>query len=322
MRLNSSIKILERFCPYTFQPGAKVIIPFTSQGVTVYPKEIRMHGGETFPIQIQGSIDKFMTTLDLERGEVRVFGRGETQFQFSLKNEAGKVVFNLEKGDESLFSKFKLPTAKQSHILQLPRLSFGVTKSQEFEKIVSRQNLQEILPIWFRFGAMMDKCEVPKGESLLSLLKEKGWIPLFRTGFSSLFYPESEDKNRYGYPLPPIRQGENPLSILRFGYEKILQLILDEKEEEIHFLSGMSEISKAGRATLIPFNKGYADFEWTKGFLRRVRLVATDAGKILIKFPKRHRKARLNGAKSISLLPSLELDLTSGSEYFLDHFEE
>jgi hypothetical protein len=336
-----NIKIAERFRPFSHTPGTKFPIPCTgqgaSQGIQVYPSALRLFpSGELIPLSINGPVNKFTVILDLEKGCIQVFGEGASgYFRYSIFGEGEKLYFKQEKPKSSLLPE-KSPFVFAQELPPLmprERLSLGVSKVLDWDLVVRRRNMAEILPVWFRLGQMVQMVpqgDLKQGSSLLhqflqaeGLALEPSFFSVFDTGFSGVFFPEPEDKNHLGYSLPPIPSNTDPLALLSVGANKLLSLFFQEKEGAFYLLADALHHFKHGRMLDVQSSLGSWDLEWTKGMMRRMVLKCKKEGKYSLFFPKTHRECRLSfGSSKITWDCTSPLDLMAGTEYFFDHFQK
>lgn len=329
-----NIKIEQRFRPFSHAPGTKFLIPFTSQGVQVGPAALRLFpSGEVIPLSIQGPVDKFTAILDLEKGCIRVFGEGANgYFRYSIFGTGENLYFKQDKPKDSL-----LP-AKSPFILsqELPppfpieQLFLGVSKILDWDLVVRRRNIAEILPVWFRLGQMVPFKDITAGSSLLhqflqaeKLELEPSFFSVFDTGFSGVLFPESDDANYLGYSLPPVPSNADPLALLSVGANKLRSLFFQEKGEFIYLLPDALHHFKHGRMLDVQASFGSFDLEWTKGMMRRMVIKCKKEGRYTFIFPKTHDSCRISfGSSNINWDCISPIDLSKDMEYFFDHFQK
>lgn len=323
-----NIKIAERFRPFSHTPGTKFPIPFTSQGIQIYPAALRLFPkGEVIPLNIQGPVKKFTAILDLEKGCIEVFGEGANgYFRYFIFGKGNDLYFKAKKA---------LLPAKSPFLIsdQLPsspaceRLSLGVTKVLDWDLVKRRQNMAEMMPVWFRLGQMVPKISLEKQKSLLDqFLHTKGmevessFFSVFNTGFSGVLFPEGEDSNYLGYFLPPALSDAHAL--LSEGANKIRSLFFQERQDAILLLPDALHYFKQGRMLDIQATFGSFDLEWTKGMMRRMIIRCKKGGRYPFVFPKSHQSCRLSfGSVKRGWDCSSPLELEEGMEYFFDHFQ-
>lgn len=185
------IEIAERLRPFSHLPGTTFVLPGTSWSVAVFPALLRIHDlSGTEPLllteikwSLEGPIADFTSILDLERGELRVFGNSRHGYFcyhlkalkanlgiaihvdkvpqellcFECKGEwqspkiaarAGRTVFiGTQIGEGTTTA--ALPSAS------LERLSLGSHKLQDWALVRRRLSMDEIFPIWHRLGQLV-----------------------------------------------------------------------------------------------------------------------------------------------------------------------
>lgn len=333
------IKIADRFRPFSHTPGTKFPIPFTSQGVQVYPSALRLFPSqELVPLSLQGPVNKFTALLDLEKGCIRVFGEASNGvFRYSIFGKEDRGSFAI--GSNLYFQQDKpkdllLPVKSPFLSDELPapptleRLSLGVSKTLDWDLVKRRRNMAEILPVWFRLGQMVPQADLGKGNSLLhQFLQAKGmelepsFFSVFDTGFSGVLSPEPLDTHFLGYPLPPV--ASDPLALLSEGAKKLRSLFFQEKKETFTLLPDALHYFKHGRMLDVQSSIGTWDLEWTKGMMRRMIIRCKKGGNYTLIFPKSHASCRLSfGSVKISWDCKAPLDLKEGTEYFFDQFQK
>lgn len=320
------INIGERLRPFSHQPGTVFPVPFTDQGVALYPTAIRVEpSGELIHLDVEGPIDDFTGVLDLERGEVRIFGKGKSSpFCYWICAD----------GDNIFCSKAK-PVVKTPP-LPIERLSLGMSKKLDVDLLKRRNLLSELLPIWFRLGQMVPSGLIPEGDSLFQDLKDgmleesrpdllAHFQALLAAGFIGCFYPQTIDRNFLGYGKSPLPQGTPPHLLLSQGYALIRSLVLKVSEPVCYFLPRISSLFHSGRVLGLNLPFGSVDLEWTHYRLRRLQFTCRESGSWHFQFPKEFQTCRLTIDRSIEKYACTServLDLVVGSQYFFDRFEQ
>lgn len=330
-RKTSPIQIKQVLSPFSHLPGTKYPIPFSHQGVEVYPAALIVEG-VVIPLKVTARVQDFTTKLDLERGVIQVFGHGDRgYFRYFLFSLEGKIAFYQDRGEpifpaqNILIESNHLPSFKQ-----LERISLGYSKKLEFEFVKKRQNMGELFPILFQLGQMIEtkgaKLEAP---SLLKEFVEARGLGLeaqfwnfFFGGFSGVFYPGKVE--HLGLDLPLIDKNEDPFLCLSEGYRKIRSLIFMETSHECQVLPTILSYFLCGRATGIKTSFGTVDIEWTKGDIRQMIIHCNQSRTIKPCFPKCYKKYRLitSSGDKLNVDAKASLDLNDGNRYLLNHFEE
>lgn len=332
--------IRERFRPYSHVPGTSTPLAGSGYEVQVFPCLIRIYSLQTatprlageIALGLQGPIDPFTLTNDLEKGRVTVTGcsregwfcyhligdRGGKNLSFVI--ERAPVVgiqmaynnhsFTLRKGE-----RFELFGKDVSFDPYLPphgeRLCLGNHKKQEWEGMQRRLNLAELFPFWHRLGQIVPAFPLPvKKEGNLALLEacrktlldrnpvetEECFRQLMRVGFRSLWMPCLEDPFYQGIlPNQPLQAlTVSPLFLLTEGAHLIRQLFLFEEEGKIEVLPHLLPSLHCGRFTDIVLESGgIISLEWTKKTIRRLILHSSEEREVQLSFRSSVRSYRL-----------------------------
>ncbi len=324
--MTSPITITEKIQPFSHLPGTKFPIPFSDKGLQVFPAALILYPeNQLIPLNIKGPVKNFTSMLDLEKGTVKVFGEAVSgYFRYYIFTVDGKICFFQDRGEAllpegtSLAKVNQLPSSKK-----FEKFSLGSNKSQDWELVKRRENLEEILPVWYRLGQMF-KCPYGHSSSLLKeLTQESSFLNLFNAGFSGIFHPESFDSNYLGFALPPVGQGQNPLSSLVEGFNKIRSLLILEKDSTCQVLPEILSFFPHGKITGLQTSFGEVDVEWTKNRMRQMVVRCTKQSHVQFSFPKTHKRCRLQASDlHLNLTLNCSLDLRANTHYFLSHFQE
>ena len=187
----------------------------------------------------------------------------------------------------------------------MERLSFGSTKQLLVEKV---QDLQTLLPLWFRIGSMFEP-------SNILTMEESDLLASYETHFRGFFVPDLSKPSLFG--MQPVA-GASPLRLLSGVAFFIRSLFLKEKEGEISILPHLPHQLPSGRLTGWRLNCGLLDLEWSKGKLRKMILHATLDTKLKVHFHKKVENFRLK--PEIALYSEGALDIVAGTDYVFDHF--
>ncbi|MCB1119112.1 MAG: hypothetical protein KDK65_04045 [Chlamydiia bacterium] len=285
------IQIAQRLRPFTHVPGAKIVLPGTREIVQCFPSQVIVEGGKTFTLPHEGPCLKWMAMQDLERGEIKLFGQtGHKHFRYTIQS----VTEGPKEG--------KLTKVRET---PLERLSLGSHKKQEWEGIVKRGDLKEILPLWFFLGQYTP----PAKENIQQV---EDLLHLFRARFTSLFCPVTHDINHWGYDFPPAK---DPFEVLSYGARQIRSLFVREGVT----IELCSPRFSCGRMTGIQTRFGIVHFEWSEKRIRRVQLEATSTGVFAFTLPKEIKHFRLDRQQRYH--PGESIEITAGQFYTFDHFE-
>lgn len=285
-----TIRIAQRFHPFSKEPGTCCLIPGTTYALQFFPTLIKVYdlaqSGwlliREIPIE---SPSRFLVTMDLERGEVRF----------------GKEVMYIE----------GVTPVPCGHV---ERLALGSHKKQEWELVRRRCDLAEILPIWFRLGQMVPQVAT-KLTGTAELLERGEFRKAFLAGFSGIMTPHLEDRMHYGYTEGDAQES-SPLVLLTEGYKRIRKLFLVESDE-IAILPELPTELHAGRMLGLKVSAGELDLEWSKKFIRRMQLRAEIDGVVKFSFAKGVKRMRVNG----KVIGVDGVEVEKGSVYQFDRFE-
>ena len=83
------IKIVEKIRPFSHLPGTCLLIPFTHWQLQAFPSLLRINDLYSEEVQeialpVEGPVSGFTVELDLEKGDILIFGKGQNGF-FSYK---------------------------------------------------------------------------------------------------------------------------------------------------------------------------------------------------------------------------------------------
>lgn len=336
------ITIAERLHPFSHERGIRFLLPHTSLVIQVFPTRL-------FFADLKGRIAPFSlsfeckgpmpltATLDLQQEHLLISAESrEGYIRYRIKREEKGVALTLEKApggklrcfpsylletlilfkEEPLLLPFPLDEEKQP--ANKERLSLGMHKSQEWEKIRRRADFKEIFPLWFalsrcippshgkeipRIGnyTLLEECRtaIQKGkkEEILAL-----FTPLFLSTFEGVLVPRTFDTEYQGILSSQeiSEEGVSPLSLLTSGGELIRALFFQEKGEALAILPCLPPLFSCGRMVSIQAADRYQlDIEWTKKNLRRIRLYARKEGICRLKLPKGISSVRLKRGRNL-----------------------
>jgi hypothetical protein len=245
------ISIATKLRPFSHTHGAKCLLPGTSTVIEAFPHLLRI-GSEEIPIQIEGG---FTLQMDLDRNCVWVFGKN-----FRKKIE-GIAFPNIEK------------------------LSLGSHKSPDWDLVLRRMDMAEILPILFDLGQKTAE------EIAISI---HNYTDFYREFFHDIAVPRG----------PYLKQ----------AYKKIRSHFILENDQEIVLLP--DNPFPHGRLMNLQTNYGSFDLEWTKKNIRRAVFHPTSSG--VIRFPHRYRKKMHLHEKGNVFSDTLAFE--AGKRLYLDRF--
>ncbi len=308
--------------PFSHQPGRALLIPSTTHKVVVYPTLVRF-GGKELKFDVEGPVKNFTVMQDLERVCITVFSD-----LYRIH-----ILPNLEVVDA------KNPkTPPYVHEV----IDFGMHKKQEWEPMKKRADFQELFPIWFRLGSLLDLPQVVDQADLdqvgmyallgdikkaIDMHRPELIIPafykLFLAGFSDLFVPRAVDDEHQGIALGI--SDTNPLYLLTEGAKLIRSLFVTAKEDELALLPNCPPQLFAGKLKNIETPFGLLNFEWSKKQLRTLSFFPNKSGRVHIRFPSGLKQFRLRHTMKEPgeiHLCSESLEINSNTDYLLDNFQK
>lgn len=319
------IKIAERFIPFTHVPGTIFLIPDSFKKVQIFPAALHfIEEDKLIELPVEGPVKNFSAFYDLEKQRLQVIGSASNgYFSYFLKGDQ----LYLEKGSEKFLNRGFIKEALLKKE-ELERISFGVTKKSEWDQVLKRLSLSEILPYIFLQGQQLPELSYKLTHSIAKDLekaieeRETNQIaPLFsaliQTGFRGVLVPEQKDSHYLGFSKPPISESCSSLIIPKIIYHSIRKLILTE---ELEILPLIGRLFPSGRALHLKTAFGKIDLEWSKGKLRKMMIYSEKEQEIFLKFRKEYKKVRLNKEDQNIVNQSVKLSLQPNQFYFLDRF--
>lgn len=316
------ITIAERLRPFSHLPGASCVIPWSCFKVQAFPALLIFENLNTFEkheykLDWKGPVKEFTLELDLEKGVVWVYGKTVEGHR--------KICIEMQEAGIAIDKKLVVSgTQVMPHPLE--RLSLGMSKKLDWELVCRRQEMAEILPIWFRLGQMVLK----SGTASLFHECEKldvitTYLNLFLTGFEGVLAPRLSDAAHQGI-VSTGNVSESPLILLTEGAKYIRALFFKETDQSWDFLPCLSPEFHAGRFVQLTTKAGdKLDFEWSKKLLQKVVIHAESDREIVICLPKPLISCRLRTSlkqKGSRHLMDKPLILRPGQKLFLDRFEK
>lgn len=364
------IAIAQRLHPFSHRMGTACPIPLSTWQATVYPCRIIFQKivdpSQTYILDLclQGPIKDFTVELDLEKALIRVFGKtaaGYFRYEISRSSDGiqlwfeklshtplqctlqGKSIsYQIEEKQKILIS---LPPEERSMHPVIERLSLGSHKSQDWDLVLRRFDLKEILPSLMRLGDLIPPQPVSDSqEGSLSLLKNFAQQVILRNkletistcekwllaSFTGIFTPTLQDPFFQGiFPSGPIKNHPVVVQHLTEGSALIRSLFFEQTVTSWDILPCLLPIFDAGRFTDLKTESGeQLSFEWSKHQLKKLIITTKEARQQTIGFPKelrsfRLRQSRKEKGKVYHLKDhQVVLDLPPNSVLWLDCFKK
>lgn len=355
------ITIDGRFSPFSHRAGTHVLIPKTQIVVEVYPSRTRFYSCSSLDvyemdIQTAGYVDGFTVIQDLETQVVRVFGTaGHGYVSYELQFSDGHIVMHLLRSRSPLSITFQgethmVPPKGKLQLFPvtdyidcpLPRLAFGIHKSQNIDHITLRKDLRETLPFLYRIGKLSPKNShhlqgnttaelVQKIRDAIEARDKMGTTlalhEFFVIAIRDLFVPQLFDYRLQGLFTPPeTSKLHYDTSLLSDVAELIESLFLQQRGTSLLFLPLLLPILHAGRfITLRGLDKSYTlDMEWRSHKLRKVIFYSHTARDYHFILPKPLSTFRMRSSQADSGIVCHSGDLISmkkDTNYFFDRFQ-
>lgn len=363
------ISIAERLHPFSHRPGAQCVLPLSSWQAILYPTRILLQKVGVpsqhviLDLSVEGPVKDFTVELELEKGMIRVFGQAQKGFlRYEIRRSAEGILLTFEKlpaatlqcsvsgQTASLVEKgtflIPLPAETESAAIPATRLSLGMHKAQDWDLVLRRFDLREILPILMRLGAMIPSAAAPCQSSgtfaLLNTFQSacasrnklqvhaacERWL---QASFTGILVPTLNDTLFQGI-LPSSEQTvENSalLAHLTNGSRLISSLFFQQTPEHWEILPCLLPAFAAGR--LINLSTGTQDvlsIEWSKHQLKKLIIQPHQARTQILKFPKeissfRLRKSQQEKGKVFHVEGGqVEIDLPASGQLLLDSFKK
>jgi len=307
------ILIAERLRPFSSEPGVLMPLPGSSLILRLFPEKMIVEGGGEVVFDLEDVLE-FTAQLDLEKGRVRVWGRGKRgYFRYRIVAAlAGGLAVVKEKGEFEWSADFSL--AEEGPFYSAPqdfvRLSLGSHKKQDWQMVNRRRDFKEILPIWNALAQQVKAEEEgpswPVPEAPETVVPE-----LLKTYLS-----------RFRGVMAPV----GPLSLLSEGAAFVRRLFVDSDRGEAALLPRLPPQFHCGRMLHVPVaGVGRLDLEWSKKWLKRVALYPDQEGEVLLRLQdglKRFCVRRSKQDRGFIAERGKPLRFKKGERYLLDNFEK
>ncbi len=295
---------MSKLKPFSHLPGTRCIIPQTTIQVQAFPALLRftdLATGKTWDEKSgwKGPVDDFTLEHDLQKGHLRVFGKTAEGYRM-----------------RQIGDRFKTD--------QLEQLSLGKHTKLDWELILRRENMEEMVPVLFELGQLVPvtTAQTP----ILNFLKFSDKIEVaqqlklfFKTGFHGLMAPRLSDNDFQGI-IEEGRSDGSPLALLREGYLAVRALFFTE-EDGFSLLPTLPPEFHAGRLLNLRSKEGdIVSLEWSKKLLKKVYIKPAKTREIPLTLQKSLCSFRIN--QKIKHDVKKPLALIEGKTLFLDRFEK
>jgi hypothetical protein len=306
------ITIAQRLKPFSHTPGAKVVIPGTHFVLEAFPALLRI-GNLEIPLDVP--VRDFTVSQDLEKNCVWV-----SRNRISASPDGFEILF----GKERKFFPIKIAFSLPEH---MERLSLGSHKTQDWDLVLRRFDLLEILPVLYALGQKIPPLP-PQPHTgtarLLDFPDETAFLGLeilCRAAFHHILVPRLSDDQHQG--LCPDEEGTgNSFYLIQESARRIRSLFFRQEGNRLSLLPSCP--FAAGRMTGVQTTFGPLDLEWAKGILRRAVLHASMSGEVALDLQKAIKTFRLRlntWEKGRKRGPSETFLVEAGKTYLLDRFQ-
>ena len=276
------ISIAARYRPFSHELGASCLLPRTTWVVEAFPALLRLKREEgciEIPLAVRGPVREFTLQQDLEKGCVFVWGIGKQgRYRMKLEADAENVRLAVLDGsplEEGTAAHWQLGCQFREGPA-LERLSLGSHRAQDWDLILRRFDLREILPILYHLSQWIPEAP-PRETKMLALLKQ-GFEPFLRAGFYKLLCPRLKDGQYQGLVEDETVSGP-PFAHLFAVHTAIRETFVKQQGSTI-LLPQQREFD-CGRFVGIRLDGiGMLDLEWSKRSMRRAVLRTEHAGSI------------------------------------------
>lgn len=356
-----TLEIRDKGTVFSHEPGVKTLIPRTFLALEAFPARLRIFSlkgdfEEVLDFEGLGKLKDFTVLTDWKKGFCQVSGKsanGFFRYRVGVNEDASLELFFDKLPDLelpglglSLLHNGKPATFQQKQSLLFPlsavgnkvktELSFGNHKEHQWPLLKRREDLSEILPFWFRAGALLPtREEKPFNKpSMLESLEnafsksrtqiETTFIELFQAGFEGMLVPRAKDEEYRGFKLPPVAASESPLDILSFGKKKIEEMAIAQIGDDFYFLQHMPSGLPCGKLVHFPIKEGEFFFEWSKGVARRLFIDLKEPLTTQLHFKgiRSYTLSRSIRGKKQLIKNGQAIHLDKPGWYFLDHFQK
>ena len=290
--------------PFCHLPGTTCIIPGTTIQLQAFPTLLRyidLTTGKTWEEKLdwKGPVEDFTVLLDISHSQVEVFGKTPTGFRRQI---------------------IHLAPSKP-----IEQLSLGVHKKLDWELVIRRMDMEEMVPVLFELGQLVPPptASTPILNFLQFTDKTKVAHQLkcfFKAGFHSLLTPRLSDTDFQGLVEERSVSG-SPLALLSAGYKAIRSLFFQEEEKKLSLLPLLPPEFHAGRLLdLSTTCRDKISLEWSKKQLKKVMIIPGKSREIEVDLQKSLKSFRVNKKTKHNVNQPLLLE--SGITLYLDRFEK
>ena len=338
------IDVALRVRPYSHVPGASCYLPGSSLLCVVYPTRLEIwsdHCLAVLEFHYFGLLKQFTVTADLEAFAVIVSGFAEKgYFRYTLRAlETGFVcefvkkpqdldvaVSHLEYQLEKVENRytFSQSSQKQVKIPERERLSLGCSKSQDVEMIFRRQDIREIVPLWYFYAQSVHAEDATYSSHYDAMTMQKMLQDISCAGFKSIFVPQIADEQYQGFHHPIKGIASSRHALLKNSHAFLRSIFFQEDDTILSILPCVPPQFHAGRLTHVRTRKNHLlHLEWTKKCMRRAILLPHVDDEIVMRFPSSIRSFRVRMGSYVAEHRSQDrLVVKKGVSVLFDNFKK
>lgn len=357
------LNIGQKLVVFSHIPGKKCILPGSCYCVQAYVSRLIIKNCENessneeidILLDIKGPVKNFTISQNLEKCFVEVSGvSNEGYFRYILAVEGNKinlVLFKIPKKSINISINGKNNNSyKKSDVLSFPikrikendsfeKLFLGMNKKLDIEKIAFREDLKEILPIWFNLSQTVPSLDekIVGTCNLLKDLKEAienkkdikmPFIKAYKACFYDIFVPRLIDDQYQGiYDVDEkIPSDSSSFVILTYAKHIIRSMFFEQNDNTLKILPFLFKDFHSGRFLNIYCKDiGSVDIEWSKKLIRRMVLRAkkdTNIKLVLQPAIKNFRVRENNGDRGKLFLKNDKIFIKENNIYYFDRFKK
>jgi hypothetical protein len=340
-------RIAARLHPFSHVPGTLCLLPKTHLKVRVFPARVEF-SEQAVDWELQGPVKNFTVELDLEHEQITVFGMTRSGYvRYHIRVQGDSIAIVCDKAPFVTKETLLIPYSGRVHTsVPLERLSLGMHKLQDWDRIRNRLDFKEIFPIWMRIGQITPSA-VPSSSNrgTLQLLRKcsecveknakeeilSAFTQLFLAGSEGICVPRLFDTDYQGIiPIQPAETGDPlPLEILTQGAALIRSLFFKEEGNVLSLLPCLPPDFHVGRMMDVHTQYGdRVDLEWSKKQMRSICIRPQSERQMHLQLSRHLRTCRVRtGHKDKGIQCTINegiliLDLSPERSLFIDRFQK
>jgi len=338
MKLDSAL----RYKIFSHLPGTECILPGSGLVCRFYPTKFEVCGLESVAQVAFSNIHilrQFTVTADLEGFAIVVSGfSDEEYFRYQVVALDGGFVLTILKAPADLVvdildTKYQVEEkancyffyTRTQELLTVPhreRLSLGCTKAQDVEMIFRRQDIREIVPLWFYYAQSVTAAS--ESVQMTGVVSQQQLQNLALIGFQGIFVPRLQDDLHYGVQYPWLQPQTCSATALKNSFWYLRQLFFRENSGVFSFLPQLLPQFYCGRLIGLKTQNDHSiSFEWTKKKMRRLMIWPSQDDLMSVDFPSNIESFRAQSGTFRSILKNgAQLFLKKDIPLLLDNFQK